>query len=240
MEEKKLHHFQCTVCGYVYETEEEELPEEDKPQIVDDYVAPEEEGVEEEELPEEDKPVIVDDYVVPEEEGIEEDELPPEEVVDAEESEEEEIEEVSEAEEEETEDFESIVLVPSEENPPEPEAVESEEESVEAEEIAVEETVEETVEEIAEEVKPAPAVNVPVESKEFEKGKYYIQIAVYSKPENVQDTVNKYGKKYPIIVEKKNGKNYVCVGPLSMDEYGAVLQRFRAFGFKDAFLRKIN
>ena len=27
MEEKKLHHFQCTVCGYVYETEEEELPE---------------------------------------------------------------------------------------------------------------------------------------------------------------------------------------------------------------------
>ena len=32
MEEKKLHHFQCTVCGYVYETEEDELP--------DDFVCP--------------------------------------------------------------------------------------------------------------------------------------------------------------------------------------------------------
>lgn len=32
MEEKKLHHFQCTVCGYVYETEDEELP--------DDFVCP--------------------------------------------------------------------------------------------------------------------------------------------------------------------------------------------------------
>ena len=27
MEEKKLHHFQCTVCGYVYETEDKERPE---------------------------------------------------------------------------------------------------------------------------------------------------------------------------------------------------------------------
>ncbi len=27
MEEKKLHHFQYTVCGYVYETEDEELPD---------------------------------------------------------------------------------------------------------------------------------------------------------------------------------------------------------------------
>ena len=34
MEEKKLHHFQfqCTVCGYVYETEEDELS--------DDFVCP--------------------------------------------------------------------------------------------------------------------------------------------------------------------------------------------------------
>lgn len=30
--EEKLHHFQCTTCGYVYETEEEELP--------DDFICP--------------------------------------------------------------------------------------------------------------------------------------------------------------------------------------------------------
>jgi rubredoxin len=33
MSEKKLHHFQCDVCGYVYETELEALPE--------DFVCPE-------------------------------------------------------------------------------------------------------------------------------------------------------------------------------------------------------
>ena len=38
MEEKKLHHFQCTVCGYVYETEEEELPEEVAAAIADSGV----------------------------------------------------------------------------------------------------------------------------------------------------------------------------------------------------------
>ena len=32
MPEKKLHHFQCTICGFVYETEEEELP--------DDFICP--------------------------------------------------------------------------------------------------------------------------------------------------------------------------------------------------------
>ena len=32
MEEKKLHHFQCTVCGHIVETEQEELP--------DDFICP--------------------------------------------------------------------------------------------------------------------------------------------------------------------------------------------------------
>ncbi len=32
MEEKKMHHFRCLVCGYVYETADEKLP--------DDFVCP--------------------------------------------------------------------------------------------------------------------------------------------------------------------------------------------------------
>ncbi|HIU70675.1 MAG TPA: rubredoxin [Candidatus Enterosoma merdigallinarum] len=32
MEEKKLHHFKCLLCGYIVEIEDEELPE--------DYVCP--------------------------------------------------------------------------------------------------------------------------------------------------------------------------------------------------------
>ena len=30
------------------------------------------------------------------------------------------------------------------------------------------------------------------------------------------------------------------IGPLNMDEYGAVLNRFKKSGYKDAFLRKIK
>lgn len=222
--------------------EEDELPEEDKPAVVDDTYIPEEEGVEEDEIPEEDKPVIVDDAVIPEEEGIEEDELPPEEEI-AEET----------PEETEEEDYDAIVLVPSEENPPETEeAVEEEIEEVAA---PAEESVIADIEEPAPVEEPEPVAapvaepapvekefDAPVEvtSGTFEKGKWYIQIGVYAKQENVNEIIKKYGKKYPIFIDQKNGKNYVLIGPLSMDEYGAVLQRFKAFGYKDAFVKKIK
>lgn len=215
--------------------EEDEIPEEDKPAIVDDAVIPEEESVEEDEIPEEEKPVIVDDAVIPEEEGVEEDEIPPEEEF---------------AEEEAEEDFDAIVLVPADENPPEPveENVEESEEApvevdieinVEAEQAVEEAIAEEPVETEAPVEKEFEAP-VEVTSGTFEKGKWYIQIAVYSKQENVNEVIKKYGKKYPLFIDQKNGKNYVLIGPLSMDEYGAVLQRFKAFGYKDAFVKKIK
>ena len=70
------------------------------------------------------------------------------------------------------------------------------------------------------------------------KGSYFVQLAAYKNQENVQNILEKYGSKYPISVQESNGKKIVLVGPLSVDEYGTVLQRFKAFGFKDAFLRK--
>ncbi|MBQ0161986.1 MAG: SPOR domain-containing protein [Treponema sp.] len=209
--------------------EEDDIPEEDKPAIVDNTYIPEEEGVEEDEIPEEDKPVIVDNAVIPDEEEIEEDELPPEEIA-----------------EEEEEDFDSIVLVPAEENPPEAEdePLEEEieepapaEESVIADVIEPEPVVEPVVEKPVEKEFEAP---VEVTSGSFEKGKWYIQIGVYAKQENVNEIIRKYGKKYPIFIDQKNSKNYVLIGPLTMDEYGAVLQRFKAFGYKDAFVKKIK
>ncbi|MBQ0002523.1 MAG: SPOR domain-containing protein [Treponema sp.] len=203
--------------------EEDEIPEEEKPAVIDDAVIPEEESVEEDEIPEEEKPVIIDDAVIPEEEGIEEDELPPEEEI------------VEESEE--TEDFDAIILVPSEENPPETEEAPVEE--AVTEEIETVETVETPVEETVPVEKEFEAP-VQVTSGEYESGKWYIQIAVYSKQENVNEVIKKYGKKYPLFIDQKNGKNYVLIGPLSMDEYGAVLQRFKAFGYKDAFVKKIK
>ena len=35
-------------------------------------------------------------------------------------------------------------------------------------------------------------------------------------------------------------KKQMLVGPLTMDEYAVVLERFKSYGFKDAFLRKIK
>jgi hypothetical protein len=78
--------------------------------------------------------------------------------------------------------------------------------------------------------------------KSLESGKYYIQIGVFADETNILEIVKKYGKKYPItIVPLVSGKaRQVMVGPLSVDEYAAVTARFKSYGFKDAFLRKIK
>lgn len=74
------------------------------------------------------------------------------------------------------------------------------------------------------------------------KGSYYIQIGAYADAKNVRSILDKYGKKYPVAVEKTTNKNGEClkvyIGPVMKDEYGAVLEKFKANGFKDAFVRK--
>ena len=147
-----------------------------------------------------------------------------------------------------SEDFEAIVLVPSEENPPavsEKVAVESSENKV-SESVKVEQDI---VAFYEEPVKPEERAKTEQKTKtsvsqsykvieSLPKGSYFVQLAAYKNQENVQNILEKYGSKYPISVQESNGKKIVLVGPLSVDEYGTVLQRFKAFGFKDAFLRK--
>lgn len=133
--------------------------------------------------------------------------------------------------EEETEEYEAIVLVPSEPNPP----LESESAEAPAEENA------------------APIESTPVIADDFarytvpslkdlESGKYYIQIGVYSEKANIRSVLDSYAENYPIVlVPLSNGKGtQIMVGPLTVDEYGTVLNRFKSYGFKDAFLRKIR
>ena len=69
--------------------------------------------------------------------------------------------------------------------------------------------------------------------------KYYVQIATYSKYENMEAIVKKYGKNYPIVVYQPSGRSdyQVMIGGLNKDEYAIVLERFRKAGYKDAFLR---
>lgn len=138
------------------------------------------------------------------------------------------------------ETYQSIVLVPAAERPP----------------VAGTTPVEVTsVPEI-----PAPAANVaaPVPDvapaknamedhivpslKDLQGGKYYVQIASLGKQENIDAILDKYAEKYPIVlVPLASGASYqVLVGPLNGDEYPVIKEKFKSFGFKDAFLRKIR
>ena len=161
-----------------------------------------------------------------------------------------------------SEAYEPIILVPAEPNPPV-----VEEETAENTEVAPETTVStettepvETKDVVAEETVPTPTIekstNVVTEKadeydfekytvpsiKQLKSKSYYVQIAVLSDKANIKAILDKYSSKYPItLVPMASGKaTQVLVGPLSVDEYGTVLNRFKAYGYKDAFLRKIR
>ena len=164
------------------------------------------------------------------------------------------VEETSEAteESESEEEYEAIVLVPVDSNPPlanEDSVLESETEEVVAETEILEtkdlEKVEEKTEEKSENTKTYEKTykKYMVDGlKDLKSGSYYIQLAVLSSDDNIQSIVDKYCSNYPVtIVPTANGeRKQVLIGPLGMDEYAVVLERFKSYGFKDAFLRKIK
>lgn len=151
------------------------------------------------------------------------------------------------SEENSEESYEPIVLVPAESNPPESAGKPAE---VYKNEVSAKpaENAENKEKERASEGKKPGASKKSLEKykvsslKELESGKYYIQIAVLADENNLKDTVSKFEKQYPVtLVPLASGKaTQVMIGPLGMDEYGAVLNRFKKSGYKDAFLRKIK
>ena len=77
--------------------------------------------------------------------------------------------------------------------------------------------------------------------KDLIRNSYYVQIATMRDDANILEVVNKYGNNYPItIVQLSNNSKQILIGSLSMDEYAVVLERFKSYGYKDAFLRKIR
>lgn len=144
------------------------------------------------------------------------------------------------------EEYEPIVLVPSEPNPPvQKSAVEPEPEVKVLESVPVE----------AEIASPSAKTGKKPTSdgynfdkytvpslKNLKSGKYYVQIGVYGDKANIKAIIDTYAGKYPVtLVPLASGKaTQVLIGPLSVDEYGTVLNRFKSYGYKDAFLRKIK
>ena len=76
----------------------------------------------------------------------------------------------------------------------------------------------------------------------LESGRYYIQIAVLRDRQNIRDVLTEYGKNYPIVLVPlaSGAAVQVMVGPVTVDEYETVMNRFVSYGFTDAFLRKIR
>ena len=192
--------------------------------------------------------VSVDDDVVSEapfeEESVSADELPEINAENSEPVENERLETEPLSEEKSEESYEPIVLVPAESNPPESAGKPAE---VYKNEVSAKPAENKAEERAAEGKKPGASKKslekYKVSSlKELESGKYYIQIAVLADENNLKNTVSKFEKQYPVtLVPLASGKaTQVMIGPLGMDEYGAVLNRFKKSGYKDAFLRKIK
>lgn len=142
--------------------------------------------------------------------------------------------------------FAPIILVPAEENPPVEETPAEEiPPAVEAESTFVPVPVESAVTKSA---TPSSSLGTTAQKDmiksldQLESGKYYVQVATFAEQENIHRMLKDYGSKYPfVMVPLKSGKAMqMMVGPLSVDEYGAILARFKSLGFKDAFLRKIR
>ncbi|MBO4387112.1 MAG: SPOR domain-containing protein [Treponema sp.] len=96
------------------------------------------------------------------------------------------------------------------------------------------------------EIKPTPQKNkTPTKDiaarlrkeSELDRSRYYVQIATLAENSSAQALIDKYGK-YPLImIQNSRGAYRVLVGPLSVDEYGMILERFKCYGFKDAFVK---
>lgn len=147
---------------------------------------------------------------------------------------------IDEKVEEDSEKYEPIVLVPANPNPPEQLKADSDDKIAETQEL------ENTA---AVPVKPDTsgdmsdfAENTVSSLKELERGKYYVQIAVLKDSANIKSIFDKYYGKYPITLVPLAGSaaRQVLIGPLNVDEYGAVINRFKSYGYKDSFLRKIR
>jgi hypothetical protein len=74
-------------------------------------------------------------------------------------------------------------------------------------------------------------------------GSFYVQIASLQAPELVEGILSRIDKDYrEVVCVQKSGQSLyrILLGPLNHGESGAILQRFKSIGYKDAFIRQIR
>lgn len=88
---------------------------------------------------------------------------------------------------------------------------------------------------------PRAAFSVPLISR-LERGKYYVQLGAFSRPETAEFEISRIGPSYPLTIQAGGSQEKplyrVLLGPVNLGESGALLQRFRGNGFNDAFIRQ--
>jgi len=76
----------------------------------------------------------------------------------------------------------------------------------------------------------------------LESGSWYVQVAAYSRYDYVENEINRIGTDYPLAIQnigtETNPMFRVLLGPLNQGEGGAMLQRMKSIGYRDAFVRK--
>jgi cell division septation protein DedD len=81
---------------------------------------------------------------------------------------------------------------------------------------------------------------VPLISR-LEPNKWYVQVGVYTRPDYVEDEINRIGSGYPLAIQNvgtdSNPLFRVLLGPLNQGESSAMLKRFQSIGYTDAFVR---
>ena len=87
---------------------------------------------------------------------------------------------------------------------------------------------------------PDARFSVPVISG-LEKGKYYVQLGSYNSAGAAEAEINRIQGNYPLAVQPVTGSAAplyrILLGPVSSGESGALLQRFKGSGYRDAFIR---
>ena len=142
-----------------------------------------------------------------------------------------------------------VTLVPAEERPPElSEGMDlpAEAEVAPLAEPVIPEPAPAAVAVIQDESPQPPASRVPNFSApviaDLEKGKYYLQIGAFGKAEAVEAEIAKHGKSYPLAIQSAGSAEKpvyrVLLGPVNLGESGALLQRFKRSGYRDAFVKQ--
>jgi len=88
---------------------------------------------------------------------------------------------------------------------------------------------------------PSVAFKVPLVEK-LEKGKYYVQLGAFGKPDAVNNLLVSIGEVFPAAIQTGGSVEKpvyrVFVGPVNLGESGALLMRFKKSGYPDAFVKE--